>query len=277
MVEKKNVIKKETKVSLNTDRDIAMDFAARVFKKFDKMLKAAVLFGSQAKNTSSSGSDIDIIIIIDDASISWDIELIAWYREELGRLINEVNYGKNLHVNTIKLTTWWQDLTYGDPVIINILRFGEALIDVGGFFNPLKMLLQQGKIKSTHEAVYVALERAPSHLLRSKMSKMGAIEGIYWCMVDSAQAALMTIGKLPPSPEHIAGMLDETFVSKGMLKAGYSKAMRDIYNMHKGIEHGSIHDIPGKDIDEWYKVAESFLNESAKIINSVIDNAKNTN
>ena len=33
---------------------------------------------------------------------------------------------------------------HGDPVVINILRYGEALIDYGGFFNPLKSLFFSG-------------------------------------------------------------------------------------------------------------------------------------
>src|SRR3989344_8137297 len=98
------------------EKEIAMDFAQKAYVKFDKMIKASVLFGSQAKNTASSGSDIDMILIIDDAAINWDLELISWYREELGKIISSQNYSKELHINTIKLTTWWQDLMHGDPV-----------------------------------------------------------------------------------------------------------------------------------------------------------------
>lgn len=274
--EKKQVRKPEKKQqpAFESERDIAMDFAIKAQEKFDKMIKAIVLFGSQAKNTQSASSDIDIVILIDDASIQWDIELIAWYREELGKLIASNNYRKELHVNTIKLTTWWHDLLYGDPVVINIIRSGEVLLDSGGFFNPLKALLQQGKIRSTHEAVYVALERAPTHLMRSKAAKISSIEGIYWCMIDSAQAALMTIGKLPPSPEHIPSMLRETFVEKGMLKAQYADSLRELYNLHKAINHGAVKDIPGKDIDEWLKLSEDFLGKMISIINSVIDAGK---
>src|SRR3989344_2690788 len=177
---------------LISEKDIAMDFAINVQRKFSSMIKSIVLFGSQAKDTATSSSDIDIIIIIDDASIRWDAELVAWYREELSKMISSQNYSSELHINTVRLTTWWQDLLYGDPVVINILRYGEVMLDSGGFFQPLKVLLLDGKIKSTPEAVHVALQRAPTHLLRSRLSEMNAIEGVYWAMVDSAQAALMT-------------------------------------------------------------------------------------
>jgi predicted nucleotidyltransferase/uncharacterized protein (UPF0332 family) len=256
---------------IKTERDIAMDFATKVHRRFADMLKASVLFGSQAKNTETPESDIDIILIIDDATIKWDIELVSWYREELAKLIGAGNYSRELHINTIKLTTWWQDLMYGDPVVLNILRYGEALIDIGGFFNPLKALLLDGKIRSTPEAVYAALERAPMHLARSRAAEQGSIEGIYWALADSAQAALITAGKMPPSPEHLAEHLKETFVDTGMLKMDYVRFFSDMFTLHKSIAHGHTQDIKGSDIDKWRATADKFLSEMTRIIDSLLE------
>ncbi|HLF53707.1 MAG TPA: nucleotidyltransferase domain-containing protein [Candidatus Nanoarchaeia archaeon] len=256
---------------LVSERDIAMNFAVKVQEKFDTLVKASILFGSQAKNTASAKSDIDIILVVDDASVEWDLELIAWYRTELGKVISSKNYGGDLHVNTIKLTTWWQDLIHGDPVVLNILRYGEPLVDLGGFFTPLKSLLVKGKIKSSPEAALVALQRAPTHLVRSKMAEMSAIEGIYWTMVDSAQAALITAGKMPPSPEYVGDMLKEAFVDTGMLHTGYVKAFNDLFAMHKGISHGKVSEVKGSEIDRWQDIAEKFMTEMTNLVNKLID------
>src|SRR3989344_8273819 len=77
-------------------KEIAMDFAERVQKKFDRLVKASVLCGSQttAKGDATPESDVDIILIVDDASVDWDLELISWYREELGKLIAAQNYSR---------------------------------------------------------------------------------------------------------------------------------------------------------------------------------------
>lgn len=258
------------------EHDVAMDFATKVQKKFDHLVKASVLFGSQTQGQNSAvpGSDIDIILIIDDVSIDWDLELVSWYREELSKIISMQTEGKTLHVNTVKLSTWWEDLMHGDPVVINILRYGEPLIDYGSFFNPLKALLLKGKIKSTPEAVHAALRRAPGHIARSKIAEMGAIEGVYWAFVDAAQAALITAGKLPPTPEHVPQMLKETFVDSGMLKMFYVKAFRDVYFLHKRIAHGELQDIKGNDIDEWQEIAEKFLGEMTRIIDALLEGKK---
>jgi predicted nucleotidyltransferase/uncharacterized protein (UPF0332 family) len=257
--------------AIKTERDIAIDFATKVHRKFSSIIKASVLFGSQAKDTATPESDIDIILVVDDATIRWDLELVSWYREELAKLIASCHYNHELHINTIKLTTWWQDLMYGDPVILNILRYGEALIDSGGFFNPLKALMLDGKVRSTPEAVYAALQRAPMHLARSRAAERGAIEGIYWTLVDSAQAALITAGKMPPSPEHLPDHLRETFVDTGMLKMDYVRFFNDMLALHKSISHGNNHDIKGTDIDKWQGLAEKFMSEMARIVDTLVD------
>lgn len=283
MVKKKKVKKKSSKKSkkinkkyiptlkLGDESEIAMDFAVKVYKNFDKMIKSVVLFGSTTKGTTTTGSDIDIIIIIDDVSIMWDEKLVAWYRSELDNILRTNPYKRNLHINTIKLSTWWDDLMRGDPVLLNVLRYGEAMIDFAGFFEPLKFLLLRGKIKPTPEAIYTSLQRAPAHITRSKLAELGAVEGIYWSMVDSSHAALIAGGVSPPSPEHIASELKRVFVDNKKLDIKYVKWYRDILVLHKGITHGQIHDLKGVELDMWQERAENFLDVMARLVKEIVD------
>lgn len=264
------VLKNFPTLKLKSERDIAMDFSAKVYEKFDRLIKATVLFGSYARNNATTGSDIDIIILVDDASVRFDEELIVWYREELGKIIESNPYKRDLHINTMKLTTWWNDLMKGDPVVINILRYGETLIDSGGFFNPLKILLQEGKINITPEAIYTILNRVPDHIIRSKISEMGSIEGSYWAIIESAQALLMSIKILPPSPEHITILLKEHFVDKGLLKMKYITDIRDIYDLHRKIIHGEVRDIDGRIVDDWQDKAENFFKVVLNLIDEIV-------
>lgn len=263
-------IMKPSTFKLVKDYDIAYDFATKVYEKFNKIIKSVILFGSTAKKVASAGSDIDLILIIDDCTIQWDDELVAWYREELGKLISANPYKKGLHINTVRLSTWWNDLLRGDPVVINIIRWGEALIDFGGFFTPLRVLLQQGKIKSTPEAIYTALERAPLHMLRSKSSILNAIEGLYWACVDSAHAALIAARQLPPSPEHIGEMLKSEFVDKNLLDSKYVVWYHDLYILAHKILHGTIKEIEGKEIDIWMARTDEFVRVMAQLINKIL-------
>jgi len=267
----KEIEKKEyPSLKLKTERDIAMDFAQNAYTRFDKMLKAIILFGSTAKGKRLSSSDIDIILIVDDASIGFDEKLIVWYREELGKIIRSNPYNKDLHINTIKLTTWWQDMIMGDPTVINVIRYGEALIDFGGFFTPLKILLQEGRIKPTAESIHAALNRIPYHIIRSKQSEIGAIEGCFWAMIDSSQSLLMAMNITPPSYEHVPELLKKYFVDKGYLHKKYVHDLVELINLHKKITHGEIKDIQGKIIDEWQDKAEDFFNKTMKLIKEII-------
>ncbi len=279
--ERKKVFKRKVKtispkdfpsLELKTEHDIAMDFAVKVYKKFDKIIKSIVLFGSTAKQTQTQGSDIDIIIVVDDAAIRWDPELVTWYREELDKILRGNPYKKSLHINTIKLTTWWQDLMRGDPVILNILRYGEAMLDMAGFFQPLKVLMLNGKIKATPEASYTCLQRAPMHLARSRAAELQTIEGIYWSMVDSAHAALISANETPPSPEHVFESLKKVFVDSGKLKMKFAVWFRDLHFLHKSFSHGKVKDIKGMEIDEWQQRAEDFMKLMAELVQREIDN-----
>lgn len=265
-IDKKNI----PTLQLKTESDIAMDFATKAYKTFNKIIKSIILFGSTTKKTSSAGSDIDIVIIIDDVSINWDSELIVWYRTELDKILRANPYKKSLHINTIKLSTWWGDFIKGDPVVINIIRYGEAMIDLAGFFSPLKFLLIKGKIRSTPEAIYNCLQRAPIHIARSKAAELGSVEGLYWAMVDSAHAALIAANVLPPSPEHIPVDLKEKFVNTGRLKMKYVVWYRDLHMLHKEISHGRIKDLKGVEIDAWQERTEEFLNVMAKLVKDIV-------
>src|SRR3989344_1447536 len=98
-MKKYKLIKKQKKIEQIQDQNFktAYDFAAKAYKQFNEVIKTIVLFGSVAKEKTKPSSDIDLIIIVDDCTIQWDQELIAWYREELTRLTAKQLYAKKLH------------------------------------------------------------------------------------------------------------------------------------------------------------------------------------
>lgn len=254
------------------EREIALDFATKAYNEFEQTIKAIILFGSSARQESNLDSDIDVIVIIDDVSIAWDEELIATYREELGKIIQMNPYRKPLHVNTVKLSTWWQDMMTGDPVVMNILRYGDALIDHGGFFIPQKALLQSGKIRPTPEAIYNLLQRAPAHLARARNSLLGVVDGLYWACVDSAHAAIIAANISSPSPEQIEQILKDEFVKKGLLKSSYVDFYGEIFRMSKEIVYGKLTDVPGKKIDELKQKTDEFIGEMSGIVRKLVTN-----
>lgn len=262
-------VKKEAQKKLLSDKDIAMDFAGKAYQKFRDVIKAIAMFGSVPKQEATPKSDIDIVIIIDDCTVNWDEELIAWYREELAKLMSTQNYKKELHVNTVTLTAFWEEVRAGEPLVINVLRYGEPLVDLGGFFDPLKVLLAKGKIKPTPEAIFTTMQRSGQHLGRANVNILNSVEGFYWAMVDASHAALMAMNVIPPSPEHIAELLKEHLVNKDFIKKEYVDWYEDVRKKAKAIIHGEQNKINGKEIEELQRKAEDFvykLNEITKIL-----------
>jgi predicted nucleotidyltransferase/uncharacterized protein (UPF0332 family) len=274
MAKKKEVKTSKKKKQLTTDYDIAYDFALRVYKKFKEIIKSIVMFGSVAKGEAKPGSDLDIVIFIDDCTIEWDQELIAWYREELRKLIEEKKYSRELHINTVTLSTFWEELRVGEPAAINIVRYGQTLIDFGGFFDPLKVLLAKGKIRPSPEAVFNTLRRAPIHITKAKLGMVSTIENLYWSMVDSAHAALMAANQVPPSPEHIPEMLQEIFVGRKFLDEKYVKWYKEMYELAHDVLHGKIKEILGKEIDELIDRSTEFEKTLRKLTTKLIEDKK---
>lgn len=242
------------------DIELAYKFAERVYKEFGDFLKSIVLFGSRARPGGSekgdTEGDIDILIIVDDLSILLTGEVIEAYRIILGKITTEVS--ERIHVTTLKFTHFWDFIKAGDPVGVNILRDGVALLDVG-FFEPLQILLRRGRIRPSTEAIMNYYTRAPVTISNAKWHILQAVLDLYWAVIDSAHAALMTIGEIPPAPSHVADMLKEKLVSRKIIEPRYVSTMERFYNLSKRITHRDIKEITGKQFDALCKEAAEFV------------------
>ena len=89
-------------------------------------------------------------------------------------------------------------------------------------------------------------------------------------MIDSSQALLMSIGILPPSPEHIIGMLKENFTDKGILNFKYLKNLKNLMDLHKRISHGEIRNLDGREIDTWQQKSEEYFDVVMKLIKDIL-------
>jgi predicted nucleotidyltransferase len=256
------------------DRDIALDFATKTYKKFRDVIKAIAMFGSAARHDQTNKSDIDIVIIIDDCTVNWDDELIAWYREELAKIVAENKYAKELHVNTVTLTAFWEEMRAGEPLVINVLRYGEPLIDVGGFFDPLKVLLAKGKIRPTPEAIFTTMQRAGQHLGRANTNILNSVEGFYWAMVDASHAALMAMRVVPPSPEQLPELLTSTLVDHGLIGKEYVDWYNEVRAKAKSIMYGEISQLDGKELEQLQTKSLDFVLKLNELTKGMIANEK---
>jgi len=240
--------------------NIAREFAKRVYQELGVFVKALILFGSTAKGKLATQSDIDILIIIDDVSVNLTRDLTQTYRIIIEKVLADMPDGERLHIQSMKFTSWWEYVRAGDPVAINVLRYGMALVDTG-IFDPLQALLDNGRIRPTKEAIHTYFVMAPASIYRAKDHLLNAMVDLYWASIDAAHSALMTLGEIPPSPEHVAELLEQKMVKKGLLKKKYADIMKRNYITFKRIIHRDIKEIDGKQYDEYKKDTIDFVNE----------------
>ena len=246
-----------------TDIEIAYKFTKKVHKEFGTFLRAAVLFGSSAAPGAKGGTDIDILLIVDDVVYMLTPEIVEAYRVIIEKTIGDVS--KNLHITTLKFTSFWEYIKIGDPVAINMLRNGVALLDTG-FFYPLQLLLHQGRIRPTKEAVMSYFQRAPTTLFNSKWHILQATLDLYWACIDAAHASLMKMGEMPSAPKDVSVAMTEKLVKKGLIHKKYPKTMEKFYKLSKMILHREMKNIPGAEFDKLYLEAKDFVEAMRKIV-----------
>lgn len=242
------------------DIQIARQFATIMYKELGGLLSGVVLFGSTV-TTPGKARDVDILIILDDVRVQFSKVLIDTYRIIAEKAIAETS--QRLHIQSMKLTAFWEYIRAGDPIAVNILRNGVALVDTG-FFDPLQALLDQGRIRPSEESVWTYFTMAPASLHRSKMNILTAAVDLYWAAIDAAHAALMAQGDIPPTPSHVSSML------RTHLKASRqdAKTMDMLYDLFKKITHRDIKEISGLDYDRYRKITEKFVNNMKAFIES---------
>ncbi len=246
------------------DLEAARDFSKKTYKEFGTLIKAIVLFGGHAKHIHhTKPHDIDILIVVDDVRSILTDQAVQTYRVICQKLLEQSS--KKIHLTTLTLTNFWDYARNGDPIAVNILRDGVALVDTG-IFEPLQILLYQGRVRFTDEAIWAYYSRAPTTIYNAKWHVMQGVIDLYWAVIDAAHAALMKVGVAPPTPAHAADLIRDKLVKTGKIDHKYATIMRNFYTVSKGILHREIKEIRGKDFETYLKDAEDFVDAMKKIV-----------
>ena len=247
-----------------------------VLKKFEKYIVSYVLFGSLTRGEATPESDIDVVIIIDDTDVK------KMTRAELKDKLRAIIIGMGIEAGTITgiqnklniqtyiLTDFWDGIKEANPVYFTILRDGVPFFD-RGLFMPWKQLLRMGKIKPSTEAIDLFMSTGEQMVTRVKQIMKDIIEkDVYWATLTPAQAALMLYGIPPPTPKETIDLLEEIFVKKEkMLEKKYVDILRTIRKYYKGIEHGDIKEVTGKEVDDLLAKAEDYLKRIRRLFTDI--------
>jgi uncharacterized protein (UPF0332 family)/predicted nucleotidyltransferase len=242
-----------------------------VLKKFEKYVVSYVLAGSMVRGEATKTSDIDTFVVVDDTDVT------RMTSQELRKKLSGIILGmgaeagmatgvrNKLNVQVYVLTDMWDSIRSANPIIFTFLRDGIPLYD-RGMFMPWKLLLRKGKITPTPEAVDSYLKSGDQALKRIKFRlREIAVEDPFYSTLVPAQGLLMMIGVAPPTPSEAPALIRKHFVKPGLLEEEYAKILEANIKLRKGIEHGLIKDVSGKELDKHVKDSEKFVKRLKKL------------
>lgn len=208
--------------------------------------------------------EITVIMLVDDTD-SFDSRRL-W--GELSKVESNLfsKYNITFRVTMYRLTEYWELIRQSSPIIFNEIREAVPIYDPAGYFVPFKKLVEEGRVPGTREAMFNLIGTARNRLRQVKMMFINQIvEQLFQSAIDAGQAPLLLIGVLSP-PRHVAESLRVHFVEPGFLEPEYARYVDDIYKLWKGIEHGEVKDLTGKNIDRHIRNIMAFVDRIEELI-----------
>ncbi len=242
----------------------AREFSKILLKEMNELVRSIMLFGSNNYISANKNSDIDLMIVLDNVSVFVTDELREAYRIITKNIAN--NISDKFHIMTVNLSDLWDMARKGDPVLINILRYGTPLFD-RDLLEPMQYLLEIGKIKPTREAVYNYSARAQTLFDETDFHLREAIQNLYYSVVDIVHASLIVKKIIPPSPKDMPSIFKETFKDDKKLMKQY-EVIEELYLLVKELEYGKKKIIKGAE----YDILKNKVKILIEILKNFIDN-----
>jgi hypothetical protein len=242
-------------------------FSDAIRKELGTLVKSVVWFGSAVRGgfapgkkslggTAFFGSDIDVLIILDDMVSILTPEVVTAYRVVTEKTAARIS--KRMHITTMPLTKFWDYSLKGDPILINMLRDGIAAFDTGCFGMAQKMFSSK-TLAPGKEVVWIYLARGPMSISNANWNMKQAVIDLHWAVTDAAHSALLHYGIVPDTPEHLVPLLKHHLVSKGLMKKKDLSVVSEFTNVGKMLMSGEVNKVSGDNFDRYRKEADSFL------------------
>jgi predicted nucleotidyltransferase len=237
-------------------------FIEKLLTKYDNIVSVC-LIGSRLKGDFDKSSDLDIIVIIDNASQKIDEELI---KDDIKELASSAN--KIIHCQVMFLTNFWNYISNGSPVTFTMIRDAKAYYDTG-FFEILQKLLKAGFIKPKTEDAERQLFIAKQLMKMTYHSiNKGLVDNLQGAVVSATQSLLMLMGKEPPAPKQIPDALKE-LSEKKLLDFEYCLIAQKIIQISKDIEHGLRSNVDAKELQAMYNYTNKFVIKMEELIEKI--------
>jgi len=254
--------------------DIVKRFSDGITGELGPLVKSVVSFGSAVRGGFDPGkkslreevlfgSDIDVLILFDDMIDVINPEIITAYRVVTENVASKIS--KRLHITTMALTKFWDYASKGDPILINMLRDGTAVMDAG-CFGMAKKMLSTGLIAPTKDIVWIYMGKGPLSIANANWNMRESVLDLYWSVFDAAHAALLHYNVVPDVPDDVISLMKIHLVNKGILDKQYLPVVAEFMNVGKLLMSAELHKMSGDHFDRYRKEAIQFLRAVREVI-----------
>ncbi|MDY6769901.1 MAG: nucleotidyltransferase domain-containing protein [Candidatus Nanohaloarchaea archaeon] len=265
MADKEKLAEAQEK-SAERRREKVEDFADQLTEKLGEKVKCVAVYGSVSRGEHTHESDIDTFVVLDDTKLEQDVpkEAKDKIRKKVTDLAKEVDEKITIQYLSF-LTEFWDAVRKGEPLIISVLRNGEAVYDVG-IFAPAKRMLERGKIQSSREAVQKRLKLAANGYKKAEKEVRSSVPfKLEQAMANAGQAPIMLAGEMPPEKQDVGDALEQLFVEDGALEQEYADYAREIAEFaDKGEKHPE--EVDAAELEEMLEKTDDFIRRMHELV-----------
>jgi uncharacterized protein (UPF0332 family)/predicted nucleotidyltransferase len=227
---------------------------------FGERLHRLILYGSHARGDATEDSDVDVLVVLNEASDPSD-------RERAHKVMHTLREEYGTHVSPL-VTSRERFDTYNQPLYRNVREEGELLVPPNDpdAESALHHHTYPSKIspRCMQEATEDALTRARNNLDGARRDfEAGdynrAVSGAYYAMLYAARAALNEAGKAPKSHQGVQHQLWETYVKDGPLDATYHSLLSEAGGERLDADHELAPSFSAEEAEQWIARAEDFV------------------
>ncbi len=252
---------------------VVRKFAEKLVASYQNFIQAVILFGSVISDKYSADSDIDVLIIVNDINISFTSVVknsfdlgVEKYKAEV---LAETKTQRSIHSNVVGLTEFWKGVKNTDPVVINVLRTGISIYETG-FFVPFKELLLRGEITPSEEGIINLFYVGKGFMEMSQHKIKEAIDALYWAIIKSLQAVLLSKNIYPGLPKDTPQLLRDMKKDIAIFSEQDIATIEELFQDYKKIEKApNKFNFSAKHYEDLYAKATNIIEKSEKEVEKV--------